>query len=255
MNNRQFYIATHTETLRHASKFLADHGCTIAEIPGPDVTHLLLPVPSFDSDGRLKGSGNLETILSRLPENVTVFGGNLGTPLLEDYKKVDFLQEPRYLAENAAITAECALRVATEQLPTVLQGAQVLILGWGRIGKCLGQLLKAIGAEVTIAARKESDQAMIGTLGYRACDSCNLGPGLMRYRIIFNTVPATVLGGAQVVHCRPDCVKIDLASAPGIGGSGVIYARGLPGKMVPEASGRLIAQTALRLSLHQEETT
>jgi hypothetical protein len=56
-----------------------------------------------------------------------------------------------------------------------------------------------------------------------------------------------------MLYCRPDCVKIDLASIQGIYGSDVIHARGLPGKQTPESSGILIANTIIRL-LRKEDT-
>ena len=40
---------------------------------------------------------------------------------------------------------------------------------------------------------------------------------------------------------------IDLASEPGMQGKSVIPARGLPGKYAPESSGKLIADTILRV--------
>lgn len=42
-----------------------------------------------------------------------------------------------------------------------------------------------------------------------------------------------------------NCLKIELASLPGIAGDDVIPARGLPGIYVPESSGKLIADTLL----------
>ena len=63
--------------------------------------------------------------------------------------------------------------------------------------------------------------------------------------LIFNTVPEMVLSADQLSACR-NCVKIDLASKPGIGGKDVVIGRGLPGKYAPESSGRLIAQTILQ---------
>ena len=54
-----------------------------------------------------------------------------------------------------------------------------------------------------------------------------------------------------MAHCLEDCVKIDLASKPGIEDEDVIIARGLPGIHFPESSGKLIADTLLRLC--QEE--
>ena len=102
-------------------------------------------------------------------------------------------------------------------------------------------MLAALGAEVTVAVRKEKDRAMAQALGYGVTD---LNGGLSRYRIIFNTAPAPVFTEAQL----PNCIKIDRASKKGLAGDDVIWARGLPGKMLPESSGRLIAKTILRLT-------
>ena len=66
--------------------------------------------------------------------------------------------------------------------------------------------------------------------------------------MILNTVPVMVLP-----NCHERCLKIDLASMPGIGGEDVLWARGLPGKDAPEASGELIARTVLKY-LNQEVT-
>jgi hypothetical protein len=63
-----------------------------------------------------------------------------------------------------------------------------------------------------------------------------------RYRVIFNTVPTLLL---EQTSSR--CLKIDLASVPGIAGEDVIHARGLPGKKAPESSGELIARRLLQL--------
>jgi len=244
MNGIVFYPAGSTPALTYALQRLEALGCNIANTPNEAVTHLLLPVPSFEKDGSLRGGGELEHILSGLSENVTVIGGSLQQ---HGYKTIDLLQDQLYLAENAAITADCAVRIARNNLPTVLKGCPVLVLGWGRIGKCLAQMLKAAGAEVTVAARKEADIAMAQALGYRAEYIEKLGFSLMRYRVIFNTAPAAVLSEEQVTHCREDCVKIDLASKIGIAGKNVIWARGLPGKDAPESSGALIAKTVVRL--------
>lgn len=253
MNSNTFFLAGSSPALTIAKEALIRRGCNVADQPGADITHLLLPVPSFEADGTVKGGGQLQPILEQLPPNITVLGGNLSHPQLSGFQTVDFLRDPLYLAENAAITAHCAVKLALEKLPATLQNCQVLILGWGRIGKCLGALLKAMGANVTIAARKENDRAMAKALGYDAVDPSRLSYGLMRYRVIFNTAPALTLDAEKVLHCRPDCLKIDLASVSGIAGDGVLWARGLPGKDAPETSGNLIAKTAIRLAASRRE--
>lgn len=248
MNGTIIYPCGDSPALTYATKELLARGICVTNDPSQTVTHVLLSVPSF-----VKGSVDPVHILSGLPKDVTVIGGNLSHPTLQNYRQIDLLQDAQYLAQNAAITADCALRIAGNQLPVVFENCPILIIGWGRIGKCLAKKLKALGADICVAARKETDRATLCALGYRTEDPSALQHCLMRYRVIFNTAPDAVLTKSQTLYCRPDCVKIDLASIQGIYGSDVIHARGLPGKQTPESSGILIANTIIRL-LRKEDT-
>ena len=235
----KFYTAGNTAALNYAIHYLKKENCEILSNPEA-ATHLLLPVPSFESDGKIKGGGDLTALLETISKNTIIFGGKLNRPELAGYRTIDFLQDPLYLAENASITAHCAMKLATQKLPITLQNCPVLIIGWGRIGKCLAALLRQMGASVTIAARKEADRAILAALGYKVTptDSLETAP----YRVIFNTVPVMVLPDTA-----GDGLKIDLASSLGMGGKDVIWARGLPNISAPESSGKLIARTAMRM--------
>ena len=252
MNNIVIYAAGSGGAAGYAQAALAQRGIHTAARPEPDVTHLLLPVPSFESDGRIRGGGVLEHILADLPADVTVIGGNLEHPALGGYRRMDLLKDGLYLAQNAAITADCAIRVAAPRLPVIWEGCPVLIIGWGRIGKCLAARLRSMGAAVCVAARKSKDRDMLRALGCDSADPAVLRHGLARFRVIFNTAPEAVLDETRMGHCRRDCVKIELASSPGIAGKDVISALGLPGKMAPESSGQLIARSILRLIAEME---
>lgn len=231
--------------LTYARQMLKNAGCQLTDTPAKDATHLLLPVPSFEPDGKIKGGGELSDLLSRLNKNVIILGGGLDRPELKEYTCIDFLKDPMYTAQNAKITAYCALRLAMNNLPVTLDGQKALVIGWGRIGKCLAQLLRSIGAKVTVAARKESDRVMLQALGYSALDTCNLDT--TPYPLIFNTVPQMICPA-----CPGKGLKIDLASKLGLGGEDVIWARGLPGKDAPESSGQLIFQTAYHFIYEKE---
>lgn len=237
-----------TQALPIAVRALEEYGAAIAKAPGEEVTHLLLPVPSFDADGTVRGGGELEEILKLLPHTVTVLGGRLTSELLVGYEKVDLLLDEQYQAENAHLTAECAMGLARNLLPVQLRGLPVLVIGWGRIGKCLGKLLQLAGAKVSVAARKQTDRAMLTALGYRALSMEQMRGSISDYRVIFNTVPAPVLDREETGRCRADCIKIDLASVSGMESGDVVAARGLPGKYLPESSGRLMADTVMRLT-------
>jgi len=235
LNDLTFYCAGSSKALYYAAAFLMEEGAVFLPCPDHTVTHLLLPIPSFEADGSIKGGGDLNTILSQLPKTVTVIGGKLQRPELEAYETLDLLEDHWYLARNASITAHCALELALEKLPVTLEHCPVLVIGWGRIGKCLAKLLGGLGACVTVAARKESRRVMIDALGYRSCPITDAHPE--DYRLIINTVPAMVMPSAAGT-----ALKIDLASTPGICGRDIVQARGLPGLLAPESSGALIAQ-------------
>lgn len=211
--------------VRFAARVLQKQGVNIAPALSEKVTHVLLNVPTKEAD------------LSAMPSNVTVIGGNLDH-IPDFYPKADLLREEQYLAENAALTADCALRLLGQQLPVAFRDCPILIIGWGRIGKCLASMLKALDADVSVAARKPSDLGMLTALGYGTVEVGNIDP--TRYRAILNTAPAPVLSPGG------NAVKIDLASRLGMAGEDVIWARGLPGKMLPESSGELIARGVLR---------
>lgn len=202
---------------------------------------ILLPVPSFDTEGRIRGGGRLE---DNLPDDAVIFGGNLAKETLSDYRCFDLLKDPFYLAENAAITAHCALGLGMEHLSTTLDGCPVLVLGWGRIGRCLARLLRALHADVTVYARKEEDRALLSALGYSTLSHLEDAATIKSFPLIYNTAP-TLLLTEEMVTCRQ--VKIDLASTPGIRAKDVIWARGLPNAYAPASSGALIAKTVDRI--------
>lgn len=234
MESILFSTYGHTPALQFARNALQSWGYGVCE-KHEDATHILLPVPSFDEDGKVKGGNKLPPI----GKDIWVMGGNLQQ---YDGKKADFLQNPYYLEENAAITARCALKYAQ-----IRPGCKALVIGWGRIGKHLARLLREKEVAVTVAVRKERDFLALTALGFRAEYLIDLRP--REFDVIFNTAPASVLFSGE---CREDAELIDLASVKGIFGKGVIYARGLPNKDAPEESGLLMAKTALRYALGKE---
>lgn len=233
-----------TEALRRAAQYLSDLGLYVTDKPAPDVSHILLPVPSFAA-----GEGYLAHLLTDLPDDIVVSGGFLDTPLLRGYRTVDFLKDPYYLAENAAITASCAVSLLQTLGMRQFSDRHILITGWGRIGKCLCHLLQKEGADITVAVRKDSDLAMIRALGMRSISIEDAAEELNRYDAIVNTVPHLIFPD---IATKPDAIVLELASRPGMSGDRIVDGRGLPGKMAPDASGELIAKTFIRLSLGKE---
>lgn len=220
---------------------LLEKAYSITDFLEPDIAGVLLDVPSFRSPLLTP-----EALLSQLPAGAAIIGGNLAAVKNTGHPVIDLLTDSEYAAKNADITARCAIRLACGRLERTLDALPVLVIGWGRIGKCLAKHLHALGAQVTVYARQPKDRAMLAALGYRVLPDAPEESDLTQFRLIFNTAPAPVLSEEKTEKCE-SCLLFDLASTPGMAGERVITARGLPGLLAPESSGRLIAQTVQRL--------
>ena len=231
MKSPTMYIPTPSAALRAAERRLRSRGVVFTDT-APDAEYLLYPAPT-----------KLE-MLQPCTMDQTVIGGNLDF-LNANVERLDLLKDPYYLAANAAITAEAALGLVLKELRCEITNANILILGWGRIGKCLTHQLHHLNANVTVYARKDADRAMLRALGYRYTNREDLGRSLGRYQCILNTIPAAVLREDEARSIRPGCLKLELASGIWLPGEDVVLAHGLPAKCKPEASGALIAKTIL----------
>ena len=231
MKHPTMYIPCPTAALEAAANRLRERGIQFTDTV-QEAEYLLYPAPT-----KLR-------MLEACTMDQTVIGGNLDF-LNETVPRLDLLKDPYYLAANAAITAEAALGIVLSELRCTIDRANILILGWGRIGKCLTHELHHLNAHVTVYARKDADRAMLRALGYHPCDREELSRGLGRYCCIINTIPAPVLSEEEGGRLRKDIIKLELASGVWLPGSDVILGHGLPGKCRSAASGSLIADTII----------
>lgn len=231
MKQLTIHIPVSTPALTFAGQILEQSGAVLT-CAADDAECLLYPAPTAPL---AMGDYTCDKL---------IIGGNLDF-LRCCVARMDLLKDPYYLAANAAITAEAALSILLSSLECSITDAEILILGWGRIGKCLTHQLKALNAHLSVYARKPEDLSMLHALGYSPVTPDRLSSELGRYRCIINTAPAPILTEAHALNIRPECFKLDLASVRSIPGEGVLHAKGLPGKYKPEASGKLIAKTIL----------
>ncbi|MBQ7132992.1 MAG: dipicolinate synthase [Ruminococcus sp.] len=171
-------------------------------------------------------------------------------PALNKELVYDYSLREEFAVKNALSTAEGAVEIAMREFEGTISSARVLVCGYGRIGKVLSSMLKALNADVTVSARKKSDLAWIELNGCHAVETSSLlekSP----FDIIFNTVPALVFDSYLLSHIAKNAIVIDLASYPG----GVdfeacsrlsifaIHALSLPGKAAPKTAGETIKET------------
>lgn len=216
----------------------------------------VLPVPSLDSSGSIytpcfSDRLTTETIDSLLTDDAVIYAGRADDRLrrmLPHHEIYDYLLREELSLRNAVPTAEGAVQLALEELPVTLSGLSVLIVGMGRIGCALAEILRGFGADITAAVHNPRGAAKAQLHGIRSVPTRRLDGG---YELVFNTVPKLIFDRELLSRFERRTLFIDLASKPG-GidldaalelGIKAIWALGLPGKTAPVTSGRIIAAT------------
>ncbi len=127
---------------------------------------------------------------------------------------IDIMKREELAVLNTISTAEGAIEIAISNTNKIIHGSEILILGFGRIGKVLAKKLAGLSAIVTCAARKDEDLAWVKAYGYKYTNINSLGD-LSKYDIIINTVPHLILTQESLQKVHSESLLIDLASNPG----------------------------------------
>ena len=197
--------------------------------------------------------------------NKTLIAGGFDKTIKEfaknqDVKLLDIMEQEELTILNVIATAEGAIEIAMANTKKILHGSNVLIIGFGRIGKILAKKLEGLSCKVTCSARKNEDFAWIQSYGYNFINTNSLGENLSQFDIIINTVPHLILNKEKLKNVKAECLLIDLASKPG--GIDInfakerkiktIWALALPGKVAPVTSAEFIKNTIDHILLQSE---
>ena len=265
------------------------HICTTLQKATETVQAVILPLPATRDGVTVwcPRDPNCRVTLDEIADltyhnpDLILYGGKLPSEFLDRIKQAhptshrvqDYYDSEVLQLRNAAVTAEAALMTAMQLTDSTVRDASVAVVGYGRIGKYLSRLLRALGADVTVAARREE------VLFEAAAEGCHplmltpdtpmngLAPLLRGHPIIYNTVPAHILDREFLLGLDRDTLLIDLASAPfGVSDSDVraasarnglryLRAPSLPGSYAPREAGRIIADCILDAWHRQAEQT
>jgi dipicolinate synthase subunit A len=239
-------------------------GCTNPASAVALADFIILPVP-VSTDGTTINAPfsrtriSIDQVLNAVKPDQCVAGGALTSEIHKEAEKRgikihDYLKREELAIYNAVPTAEGAIQLAMEELPITIRGSNCLVTGYGRVGKMLSQMLVALGARVTVAARKYSDLAWAGSRGCCTIELQQLDKA-GSFDVIFNTIPFPIFNREILGGLDKNTLLIDLASRPG----GVdfkaaaelqiktIWALSLPGRVAPKSAGQIIKNTILNM--------
>lgn len=231
------------------------------------VSAVILPLP-MSGDGvnvscPLRKSGTLPQIreVIELSKGLPVYGGRLSPQIKKLADEIgvritDYFDLEELKIRNSVFASEGALSIAMNRLDRAIFGSKSAVIGYGRLGKTLAPMLKALGSRVTVAARKATDLAWAAAYGFEPLKiAYEGGKSTLKklsdgYDVLFNTAPCWLFDESVLSSFRKNSIIIDLASAPGgvdpnaaeKYGIEVIPALSLPGKYAPVSAGELIGE-------------
>lgn len=200
----------------------------------------------------------IENLFSKITPDKKLFFGALNKnsrELAEKYniKYFDYHRDESYQILNSIPTVEGAVALMVSETERTVFGCNLLILGYGRLGKLLSEYAKAMGANVYVEARKQADLTWIKSKGMLDVNLDKLGDYIDKMDIVVNTVPALLLDSSKLDLVKKDVFILDLASLPG----GVdfayakaksiktIHALGIPGKIAAKSAAGYIFDTII----------
>lgn len=225
-----------------------------------DVQIVIGPIPLSSNNVQINTPFSEKTVtleqVANVIEGKKFIAGNIKKELYEltegkEVQIIDLLDREELVVLNTISTAEGAIQIAMEETTRTIHGSNILVLGYGRVGKILANMLKGIGANVYCEARKNVDLAWIKAYGYEPVRLNEIDGKLSKFNIIINTIPSMILDESKIKLLNEECLIVDLASNPGgvdrtaakKYGIKTIWALSLPGKVAPLTSAEFIKDT------------
>ena len=158
--------------------------------------------------------GNTKTLYEKidtLPKDALIMAFS-PEKICAERKVFNFLEDEEFLVENARLTAEGAIVYAAKDMKAALRGTRCLVVGFGRIGQALTDLLVGLRALPVVYARRMEVRRRAMQRGGIVAE--NLHEGILGAKAVFSTPPEMVLSEEVLKFAEKDAVILDLASAP-----------------------------------------
>lgn len=222
---------------------------------------IILPLP-ISQDGIMlytplaSENTRLAPIINSANGSAIITGGRVISTLMSEYGDIitDYSIRDDFAYLNAVPTAEGAVMMFMQKGQKTLFGARCLVTGFGKCAEILAHTLGALGAKVSIFARSAKDLSHASALGFEAHHLDTMKEHIGDYDAIFNTVPFAIFRNEHIDAINPECIFIDLASAPGgladrERQDEINYTNylGIPGKYSPHTAAEIIKKVIMTI--------
>ena len=238
--------------------------CNSIEETVKDNKYVISSIP-FSKDGLYLNTPFSESKITvkdffKIISNKTLIAGSFKDNIIDLAEKnnieiIDLMENEKIAINNTISTAEGTIKIAIEETDKTIFNSNILILGFGKVGKIVAERFYGLKGNIFCEARREEDIAWIKAYGYNAIKLEDIDEKLNKFDIIINTIPAKVVNEERLKIINRECLIIDLASNPGgvdymaaeKYGIKTIHALGIPGKIAPYTSATYLKESIIKL--------
>lgn len=201
---------------------------------------------------------SVDDIIQNISENHIVFGGMINKGIETKIKKktnsvYDYFKSEDVTVRNTVPTVQGILKVIFDNVEYTVNSSKCAVFGYGRVGAITADVLKSLGAKVTVCARKKSAVSTAKIKGMNGVYIKDFHDFANDFDIIINTVPTVLIDRRILEKIKKDCLIIDVASSPyGVDfaaayelGIKALQCPSLPGKVAPRTAGEIIADAII----------
>ncbi len=253
-----------------------DHGftgatkCSVNEVDLTKLDAIVLPVAGTNMEGEVDSIFSNEKViltaehLSKTPSHCTVYSGISNSHLEEmatkaSRKLVKLFERDDIAIYNSIPTVEGTIMMVIQHTDITIHQSNIAVLGLGRVGMSVARSFDALGANISVGARKPEHIARITEMGLKPFHLSTLATEVANLDVCINTVPAQIVTSEVISKMPSHTLIIDLASKPGgtdfrfaeKRGIKALLAPGLPGIVAPKTAGKIIAGVLTQLLIEQ----
>lgn len=128
---------------------------------------------------------------------------------------IDLMKNEKFVYNNAVLTAESTIPFILSTKKSSIQNLNILVMGYGRIGSNLSEILNKLGANLFCFAIRKESIAKIIKLGYNYIELESIANNLEKIDIIINTIPRNILSYEMLSKIKEYHIPVlELASSP-----------------------------------------
>ncbi len=236
----------------------------LEQIEISDYKVIIFPVSGVEKDFSIKADYSNKKIivpanlLIKTDKGVLIFTGIITEKLqkmldIATKDAIALMDDKDIAVENSIPTIEGIIGDLIYNTDTTINESNILVLGYGNIGKRLVEMLSYLGANVTVGVNLKTDYELLNRKGIKAIityEKVMMDQALENSNIIVNTVPSVILRKRDLEIIDKDCYVLDIASYPhGIEFSYIEELKlkcklllGIPSIVAPKTAGLILSK-------------